>query len=240
MADDDDKKEKLSPAAFEQEDGFSDLRHYVPQDIINVSFPVSVRGYDRDTVNAYVKRVNHVIAELEISRSPQAAVRHALDRVGKQTVAVMQEARESADKLMEAARDEADAEKERAKAEAAKLVVNASDEADRTKAEAEQFLTETKAKASEIVANARAEAAKHRQETAKEIAALREQADARMREIQADTQVVWKERSALLEETHAMAQKLQKLASGAAARLAVEASTPAEPETKPAGAAKPR
>ena len=57
MADDDDKKEKLSPAAFEQEDGFSDLRHYVPQDIINVSFPVSVGGYDRRAVDAYIKRV---------------------------------------------------------------------------------------------------------------------------------------------------------------------------------------
>ena len=57
MADDDDKKKKLSPAALEQEDGFSDLRHYVPQDIINVSFPVSVRGYDRRAVDAYIKRV---------------------------------------------------------------------------------------------------------------------------------------------------------------------------------------
>src|SRR5919205_77368 len=147
-----------------------ELREHVPADIRSVQFPVSVRGYDRDAVDAYVKRVNRVIAELEISRSPRAAVRHALDRVGKQTVAVLQEARESADKLLEAARDEADAEKDRAKAEVAKLVVNASDEADRTKAEA-------------------------------------------------DTEAVWNERGRLLEETQAMAQKLQELASGAAARL---------------------
>src|SRR5919206_846373 len=131
-----------------------DLREHVPADIRNVQFPVSVRGYDRDAVDAFVKRVNRVIAELEISRSPQAAVRHALDRVGKQTVAVLQEARESADKLLEAARDEADAEKDRAKAEAAKLVVNASDEADRTKGEASAGLETAKAQAADIVAKA--------------------------------------------------------------------------------------
>src|SRR5918911_575136 len=121
--------------AQQPREDLDDLRDHVPADVRNVSFPVAVRGYDREAVNAYVKRVNRVIAELEVSRSPRAAVRHALDRVGKQTVSVLQEARESADKLLEAARDEADAEKERAKAEAAKLVVNASDEADRTKAE---------------------------------------------------------------------------------------------------------
>ena len=68
---------------------FDELRDHVPADIRNVQFPVSVRGYDRDAVETYVKRVNHVIAELEVSRSPRAAVRHALDRVGKQTVTVL-------------------------------------------------------------------------------------------------------------------------------------------------------
>ena len=201
-------------------DELEDLRDHVPADIRNVQFPVSVRGYDRDAVDAYVKRVNRVIAELEVSRSPQAAVRHALDRVGKQTVVVLQEARESAVKLLEAARDEADEEKERSKAEAAKLVVNASDEADRTKAEAEQVLEASKAEASQIISKADAEATKRKQDAEREITALREQADARMNEIQADTKQVWQERSKLLKETHAMADKLQELASGAAARIA--------------------
>ena len=198
---------------------FDELRDHVPADIRNVQFPVSVRGYDRDAVGTYVKRVNHVIAELEVSRSPRAAVRHALDRVGKQTVAVLQEARESADKLLEAARDEADAEKERAKAEAAKLVVNASDEADRTRGEADQVPVEAKAQASEIVADAKADAEKRKQQADAEIASARDKADARMREIQSDTQAVWTERGRLLEETQAMAQKLQDLAAGAASRL---------------------
>jgi DivIVA domain-containing protein len=199
-----------------------DLREHVPAEIRNVQFPVSVRGYDRDAVEAYVKRVNRVIAELEISRSPRAAVRHALDRVGKQTVAVLQEARESADKLLEAARDEADAEKDRAKAEAAKLVVNASDEADRTKAESDQVISEAKAQASEIVAGAQADAETRKQQADAEIATAKDKADARMREVQSDTEAVWNERGRLLEETQMMAQKLQELASGAAARLVAD------------------
>jgi DivIVA domain-containing protein len=213
-------EEATPPSAKPAPEELEELRDHVPADIRNVQFPVSVRGYDRDAVEAYVKRVNHVIAELEISRSPRAAVRHALDRVGKQTVAVLQEARESADKLLEAARDEADAEKERAKAEAAKLVVNASDEADRTKAEADQVMAEAKAQASEIVAEAQADAEKRKQQADAEIAAAKDKADARMREVQTDTEAVWNERGRLLEETRSMAQKLQDLAAGAASRLA--------------------
>src|SRR5207245_4505936 len=76
------EREKLSsPAARrEQEHGFGDLQFYVPQDILDVSFPVAVRGYDRRAVDAYIKRVNRVIAELKVRSSPPAAVRHALEQ----------------------------------------------------------------------------------------------------------------------------------------------------------------
>src|SRR5215475_7553403 len=200
--------EKRQPAQPEATPGtakpapeeFDELRDHVPAEIRNVQFPISVRAYDRDAVETYIKRVNRVIAELEISRSPRAAVRHAIDRVGKQTVAVMQEARESADKLLEAARDEADAERDRAKAEAAKLVVNASDEADREKTEADRVLAEAKALATQIVAKAEADAEQRKQQADSEIAAAKDKADARMLEIQADTENVWNERGRLLEE----------------------------------------
>src|SRR5689334_20627668 len=55
----------------------------VPASLRDVSFSSAVRGYDRREVDAYVKRVNHVIAELEIGQSPESAVKHALDRVGE-------------------------------------------------------------------------------------------------------------------------------------------------------------
>ena len=210
-----------------------ELRGHVPPDLRSVSFPVAVRGYDRAAVEAYVKRVNRVIAELEVSRSPQAAVRHALDRVGRQTIAVLQEARESADKLMDAAREEAEEGRARAKAEAANLVVNASAEADRSRAEGEQLLASARAEAerllasaraeaAEIVERARADAAQKLKETEDEVTARREQAEARMREIDTDTQTVVIQRHELLEDVRAMAAQLQQLASGAASRLAVD------------------
>jgi DivIVA domain-containing protein len=60
----------------------------VPAAIRDVSFPSAARGYERRAVDAYVNQVNRLIAELEVSRSPQAAVRHALERVGEQTKAL--------------------------------------------------------------------------------------------------------------------------------------------------------
>ena len=68
---------------------------YVPQDILDASFPVSVRGYDRGTVDAYAKRVNRVIAELKVRASPQAAVRHALEQA-EEKVRGLLDAREAA------------------------------------------------------------------------------------------------------------------------------------------------
>jgi DivIVA domain-containing protein len=217
-----------------------ELREHVPPDLRSVSFPVAVRGYDRGAVDAYVKRVNRVIAELEVGRTPQAAVRHALDRVGQQTIAVLQEARESADKLMLAAREEGDEARARAKAEAANLVVNASADADRTKAEAEQLLASARAEAeqslasaraeaAEIVERARADAAQKLKETEDEIRARREEGEARLREIDQDTQTVLVQRHDLLQDVRTMAAQLQQLATAAVGRVAVEEPAESDP-----------
>jgi DivIVA domain-containing protein len=198
-----------------------ELREHVPPEIRNPVFAVAVRGYDRAAVEAYVNRVNRVIAELEVSRSPQAAVRHALDRVGQQTIAVLQEARESADRLMAAAREEAEEGRTRAKEEAARLVVNASAEADQAKAESAELLASAREEAAQIVEDARAEAAQTLSDAQTEIARLREDAEARMEEIQADTDLVLVQRHELLDNVHAMASRLQELASDAGSRVAL-------------------
>src|SRR5438105_14646890 len=52
-----------APAAPETEQKVRDLGHYVPRDLLDISFPVSVRGYERCDVSAYIRRVNRVIAE---------------------------------------------------------------------------------------------------------------------------------------------------------------------------------
>jgi DivIVA domain-containing protein len=191
----------------------------VPAEIRNVSFPGSVRGYDRGAVDAYIHRVNRVIAELEVSRSPQAAVRHAVDRVSEQTKEILQQARESAEKLTDTAREEAAEIIATAKAEAANLVVSASTEADRLGAEAEQVVAQAHAEAAKTLADTQAEAAEHLRRTEEEIASLQEQANARLRELEADTEAVRAERRGLLGDMNDMANQLQEAASAAATRF---------------------
>jgi DivIVA domain-containing protein len=207
-----------------------EMERLVSTDIRNVSFPVSVRGYDRAAVDAYVKRVNRAIAELEIGRSPQAAVRHALEQLREQTSGILQRARETADEITAKARREAEERTAREKAEATAFVVNASAEADAERAEAAEVVAKARAEADEIMAHARAEAegilarsraeaAEHLQQSEEEVAALREQAEARMRALEAATGAVGDERRELLDDIRGMAAKLEQIASEAAVRF---------------------
>jgi DivIVA domain-containing protein len=215
-------REPLSGAP-EEDPGFSGLRDQVPAEIRDVSFPNAVRGYDRQAVDAYVKRVNRVIAELEVSRSPQAAVRHALDRVGEQTSGILQRARESAEEIIVSAQTEADETTSRAKTEAEKINTGARAEADettaRTNAEAEETTVRAKTEAEEIVARSRAEAADRLKRLEEELEELQENADRRLRELKADTDAIWEERGELVEEIRQLVGRLEEVAGGAVARF---------------------
>jgi DivIVA domain-containing protein len=209
-----------------------ELRDSVPADIRDVSFPSAVRGYDRQAVDAYVRRVNTVIAELEVSRSPQAAVRHALDRVGRQTSGILQRARETADEMSASAWAEADRTTARAAAKAEEISARANAEAEETiagaKAEAEETTARAKAEAEEVLVRSRAEAAERHQRLEQEIATLQEQAGTQLRKLQADTEAVSQERAELVEEVREMAARLAAVASEAAARF--QGRQPAGPE----------
>jgi DivIVA domain-containing protein len=244
------EKEKHSPGAHEPEQGFGELRHYVPQDLLDVTFQVSRRGYDRQAVDAYIERVNRVIAELKVRASPPAAVRHALDQAEVKVQSLLQAAREAAEEITTSARQEGDESTARAKAEAVTLVVNASTEADRVKAEADELiatartdgdatLAEAHAGADEMLANARAEAestlarssseaAERLQRLQEELAARREEAETHLRKIQADTEAVWKQRRELLDDIRRMAGGLVDVADAAADRI--QRREPAGPE----------
>jgi DivIVA domain-containing protein len=205
-------------------------RRRVPSQLRNVSFPVVVRGYERRAVDGYVARVNRVIAELEATHSPEAAIRHALQQAEEQTRGGLQEGREQAREITAAAQQEADETLARAKAEAADIVVNASTRADRTKLEADAYADETKAEADEQVVRATAEAegiiAAARKETEEqlrrsreEVASVREKAEAWAAKFSTDTDALWKERRALLDNVRELAERLLTAASTAAARL---------------------
>jgi DivIVA domain-containing protein len=222
------RENELSRAA--PESGISEPQRYVTAEIRNVSFPASVRGYSRRAVDAYVNRVNRLIAELEVSASPRAAVRHALDRAGQQVSGLLEQARETAEKIIASGRQEAEEMVARGKAEAAELVGNARAEADRVRADAEKLRADARSEADEIrtqagaeaeetLARSREEAEKRRQRLEEELAALRDEAETRLHEVDDETEAVSKRGQELIEEIHALARGLDELASAAAARF---------------------
>jgi uncharacterized protein with HEPN domain len=91
----------------------------------DVQFPVVRRGYERDAVDAYVKRASQLVAELQATRSPEAAVRRALERVGEEVSGILQRAHESAEKITVRSRAEAEDRLERARSEAQQLTADA-------------------------------------------------------------------------------------------------------------------
>ncbi len=200
------------PPASPEEGGDSTERRSIPSEIGDVSFPVSVRGYDRGAVDAYVSRVQNLVAELEVTRSPEAAVRQALEQVGEQTKGILERVGETAEQITVAARQKAEESTARAKHEA-------EDTVDKAKAEAAESIASSKAEAEATVAQARREAAEHLQRVQEEVAALREEAEARMRELRGDTETIQLERSQLLDDIREVATRVEGVASAADARF---------------------
>ena len=260
-AESDQRARELLPSEPEQGHSFSnlELRVHLPAEIRDPSFPLEMRGYSRQAVDAYIERVNHLIAELEVSRSPRAAVQHALDRLTEQVGGILQRARETAEEITSSAREEAKETTTRAGAEAAGLLVNSNDEADHTRAEAAEVLTKARAEVDQIIARARAEAedtlartraegeetltrsraeAEERlQRSDKEFAVLQELAEARLHELHADTDAVWAQRRELLDDMGVLAARLEEAAHEAAARFTSQETTQLAEEVMPEPAA---
>jgi DivIVA domain-containing protein len=170
----------------------------VPADIRDVSFHLAMRGYARDEVDRYVERVNGLIAELEITRSPESAIRHALDRVGEQTSGVLQQAGETADEITQAARADAEEAVAGARSEASGIVTEA-------KGEAEGIVESAKAQAKEL---------RHREE--RRLEELRRQSDEELRKLRADADAIRAERGQLLDGIEQLAARLKELADARA------------------------
>jgi DivIVA domain-containing protein len=221
------------PPAAPAEGGEPTERGSVPPEIRDVSFPLSVRGYDRGAVDAYVNRVQDIVSDLEVTRSPEAAVRHALVNIGEQTKGILEQAGETAEQITGAARQEADESTVRARGEAEELVAKA-------KAEAAEIVSSAKVKAEASVAQAQNQAGEHLQRTQEEIATLRDESEARMRELGADTDAIRQERSRLLDDIRELATRVEEVAGAADARIPPPTTTEqvheGEPEPGTSGA----
>src|SRR5436309_5072305 len=128
-------------------------------DVTDVDFPVALRGYDRLAVDAYVKRTTQLVAELQATRSPEAAVRRALGRVGEEVSGILQRAHETAEQITAQSRIEAENRLDAARQEAAQITADAhrrlkdlDAETDRIWAERHQIVEDARELASQLLA----------------------------------------------------------------------------------------
>ena len=89
-----------------------------PARVVDADFPTALRGYDRVAVDEYVRQTRQLVAELQATRSPEAAVRRALERVGEQISGILQRAHETAEQITAQSRSEAEDRLEQARLEA--------------------------------------------------------------------------------------------------------------------------
>ena len=138
------------------------------QEAPEAPFPVVLRGYDRAAVDEYIAEVNRLIGELRTARSPQAAVREALDRVGEETSSILQRAHETAE---------------------------------------------------QITGEARTEARQHLDAARQDAESLRREAESHARTLAHDSDSVWQERGALLDDMRRLAESLLETADSASERI---------------------
>ena len=108
----------------------------------DVDFPVVLRGYDREAVDAYVREVDRVISDLDAGRSPQSAIRHALDQVSEETRGILERAHETADEITARSRAQADDRLQWAEREARDAIAAATERVHDLEADAERVWDE--------------------------------------------------------------------------------------------------
>ena len=118
----------------------------LPDDPVTVTagadFPVVLRGYDRIAVDAYVKKTSQLVAELQATRSPEAAIRRALERVGEEVSGILQRAHETAAQITTQSRSEAEDRLQSARQEAAHITADARDQVKELDAETDRIWAE--------------------------------------------------------------------------------------------------
>ena len=151
-----------------------------PLAIVDAHFPTALRGYDRVAVDEYVRQTRRLVAELQATRSPEAAVRRALERVGEQISGILQRAHETAEQITAQSRSEAEDRLQQARIEAAQVA---------------------------------------------------EDAEERVKDLDADTDRIWLERQRIVADAEDLAGQLLALAKTAAERFPADAEADSTADT---------
>jgi V/A-type H+/Na+-transporting ATPase subunit G/H len=148
----------------------------------NVRFSTARRGYDPDEVDRYINRVNQVLAELQITASPESAIKYAYEEVRRETRSVVEEAEREAEEITRRSRSRADDRIQEATEEAQALREEAQDQARRL-----------------------------RDAAIKETKGTRAAAEARIRELEDDVQAMMERRDRAVQELVELANSLAEL-----------------------------
>jgi len=209
-------------------------RERILKDARSVEFPVGLRGYERGAVDRYVEKMSRLITELEMSSSPEAAVRHALDEVSEETRDILQRAHQTADEITARSRSKADDRLQQAERESEELhesaLRRAAEARDAAKAEADQLRETADREVAELRANADREIAALREKVARETQQLRattereadetlaaarrdademrDSAETRARELARSAETIWRERRRLIDDMRAVGDQL--------------------------------
>ncbi len=134
---------------------------------VSVDFPTALRGYDRMAVDDYVRHTRQLVAELQVTRSPESAVRRALERVGEQISGILQRAHETAEQITAQSRVEAGERIDQARAEADRVAGSAEQrvrdldaDTDRIWLERQRIVADAEDLAAQLLALARTAAAR--------------------------------------------------------------------------------
>jgi uncharacterized protein YoxC len=200
-------------------------------------FPIALRGYERNAVDRYVVEVSRLITELEMTASPESAVRHALEEVSEETRGLLERAHQTAEDITARSRARADDRLRQVEAEAEELRKSASVDAEATREagqrEADAMRDAAQREAHDLRAAAQEESASMREMATREVGELRDTAtrevnelrEAAVRDAQETRTTAREESDRLLSEARRESKELLDEAEGRVRELAQSAET---------------
>ncbi|MEA2476300.1 MAG: hypothetical protein QOF16_728 [Actinomycetota bacterium] len=120
---------------------------FTPEEIENKEFLITLRGYDKDEVQAFLRAVAEDFRGLSTTVRESPTAGNAFEALGQEVSSVLQVAKESATNLKRKAEEEATTARKRAEEEANTLREAASQAARRLTSEAQKHATEVRASA---------------------------------------------------------------------------------------------
>src|SRR5919197_291952 len=210
-------------------------RNMIVQKARDVEFPVAMRGYERSAVDRYVQQVNRLIAELEMSASPESAVRHALEEVSEETHDLLQRAHQTAEEITARSRSRSDERLQQAEREAAAAREAAAREilemretveretaslretaerelGERAAHEAEELRTAARRDSDELRTTVQRTTEEQRRTSQRDAEQMREAAETYARELYRNSEFLWRERRRLVDDMGSVGKQMADIA----------------------------